>query len=52
MKMYQALMICAVLAVAPLGVARADSQSSIAFSDPSEPGTLRVRAGPADTVRD
>jgi hypothetical protein len=48
--MYQALMICAALAVAPLGVARADSQSSIAFSDPSKPGTLRVRVWHGDVT--
>jgi hypothetical protein len=43
MKMNQALILSAVLALGPLGAARADSQSSIAFSDPSKPGTLKVR---------
>ena len=38
------LLLAAALALVPLGTARADeSISHLAFSDPSKPGTLKVR---------
>jgi len=50
MNMNNALILSAALVLAPLGIARADSQGSIAFSDPSKPGTLRVRVWHGDIV--
>ena len=53
MKTNITLLLAAALALAPLGAARAaDSTSSVAFSDPAKPGTLKVRVLHGDvTIR-
>jgi hypothetical protein len=50
-RSHSMLLLAAALALAPLGVARADqSTSNIAFSDPAKPGTLKIRVWHGDVV--
>jgi hypothetical protein len=45
-RLHCPLILATALALVPIGSARADdSSSSIAFSDPSKPGTLKIRVG-------
>jgi hypothetical protein len=50
-RIHTLLLVASALALAPVGFARSDqSTSSISFSDPTKPGTLKIRVWQGDVV--